>query len=86
MTDCIDTSISVATIYSPAKKRYLPHIVRWNNKQMRVTEASFRQQLDYDKNLVNIYEVVADSGLQLTLFLDATTQKWSIDATHYLIP
>lgn len=80
MTDCInDTindSISVATIYSPAKKRYLPHIVRWNNKQLRVTESGFRQQLDQGKNLINIYDVVADSGLQLTLHNTVGTNNW----------
>lgn len=76
MTECVQDSISVATIYSPVKKRYLPHIVRWNNKQLRVTEASFRQMLDHDKNLINTYDVVAESGLQLTLRNSVGSSDW----------
>lgn len=80
MTECVhklqNECISVATIYSPAKRRYLPHIVRLDNKQLRVTESSFRQWLDQDGNLINIHDVIADSGMQLTLHNIVGTNNW----------
>ena len=83
MTDCIDEILSVATIYSPTKKRYLPHIVRWQNKLLRVTEVGFRQFIDDNQHLINIHDVVAESGLQLALNLNTSTHEWSVEMPHH---
>lgn len=79
MIECLDETLSVATIYSPTKKRSMPHIMRWQNKLLRVREVSFRQLLDEHENLINAHSVVAESGLQLELRYNSATQLWCVE-------
>lgn len=81
MTSCVNQEISVAVIYSAANKRNMPRIVRLASKTLRVREVGFRQNL-IEGELIEAHDVVADSGLQLTLLFNVERQCWSIDDGH----
>lgn len=78
MTECSNEIVSVAEIYSAAKKRNMPHIVRWDNKLLRVKEVGLRQYLK-DGELILAHDVIADSGLQLTLLFNTESSSWSLE-------
>lgn len=80
MTDCKPKSITVAQIYSAAKKRNMPHIVRWGNRLLRVREVGNRQFLK-DGELIEAHDVIAESGLQFTLLYHTEQQSWHLEET-----
>lgn len=79
MIEKINEPISVDLVYSSAKKRSIPFVIEWKNRRMRVSEVGFYHRYNEGKNIIHIFEVIAE-GMMYRLAMDAKYLNWTLEA------
>lgn len=79
----INEEVSVVMYYSAKKKRALPHLISWQNKEYNVGKIGYVHSYMEGRDRQHIFELVdKDSSLWFRLRLDSSNLHWTLEAIH----
>ena len=80
MRQRIDQEISVVMYYSALKRKALPRIIQWQNKDYVVGEIGYIHKIKEGKKLFHIYEFCdKQKSLSFRISLDSDTLHWRLE-------
>ncbi|OGL30327.1 hypothetical protein A3D14_03745 [Candidatus Saccharibacteria bacterium RIFCSPHIGHO2_02_FULL_47_12] len=80
MREKINEEVSVVMYYSARKRRAVPHIINWQNKDYIVGKIGYRHTIRRGETLHHIFELVdKDESLWFRLSLDTSNLHWKLE-------
>lgn len=81
MRQKINEEVSVVMYYSAAKRRALPHLISWQNREYAVGQIGYHHTVKDGQTLHHIFELVdKDQSLWFRLNLDTSNLHWQLEA------
>ncbi len=83
MRQQINAEVSVVMYYSAKKKRVVPHLLHWQNKEYLLNKVSYYHSYMEGRERQHIFELVdIDNTLWFRLRLDSSNLHWTLEAIH----
>lgn len=87
MKEIINQEVSVVMYYSAAKKRALPRLVHWQNKEYHVDKLGYYHNYMEGSERQHIYEFTdSQQALWFRLRLNSSNLHWTLEAIHDGLP
>lgn len=83
MKQQINEEVSVVVYYSAKKKKVVPYLLHWQNKDYSLGEVDYYHNYMEGRDKQHIFELVdKDSTLWFRLRLDSSNLHWTLEAVH----
>ncbi len=83
MRETINEEVSVVLYYSAQKRRAVPWLIRWHNREYRAGKLGYYHKVKQGETLHHIFELVdKDNTLWFRLRLDTSNLHWTLEAIH----
>ena len=80
MREKINEEVSVVMYYSARKRRAVPHLISWQNKDYTVGKIGYHHTIRRGETLHHIFELVdKDESLWFRLSLDTSNLHWKLE-------
>jgi hypothetical protein len=81
MREKIDQEVSVIMVYSAKKRKAVPHLISWQNKEYTIKEMGYQHPVEEGKVLHHIFEfTVNEADLWMRLRLDTSNLHFVLEA------
>ena len=81
MQEKINEEVSVVMYYSARKRRALPHLIHWQNKDYAIGKIGYHHTVKEGQTLHHIFELVdSNELLWFRLNLDTSNLHWRLEA------
>lgn len=83
MREKINEEVSVVSYYSSARKRFVPHLLHWQNQDYTLGKVDYYHSYMEGRERQHIFEL-ADKAetIWFRLRLDGSNLHWVLEATH----
>jgi hypothetical protein len=80
MIEQVNEPVSVVMIYAHGdKKKTKPWFVEWRKKRWLITELGLPYQHSQGRDLISMYQVIAENGLCMKLSHNTRTNQWLLE-------
>lgn len=81
MREKINEKVSVVMCFSAAKRRALPYIISWQNREYKIGEIGYHHAINDGRTVHHIYEVTdTQKTLSFRLNFDTSNLHWTLEA------
>ena len=83
MREIINTEVSVVCYYSSRHKRFVPHLLQWQNRDYLLGDVDYYHSYLEGRERQHIFELVdREQTLWFRLRFDSNTLHWTLEAVH----
>lgn len=83
MKEKIDQEVNVVSYYSAKQKKFVPHLLNWQNKDYPLGKVDYYHTYMEGRERQHIFELVdKEESLWFRLRLDGSNLHWTLEAIH----